>query len=86
MINRIHQGEKLYLDNLYIVYTFKEALDETTINEVTVSDGGWEKIHPFYAEVDRNCIAHLTRKLEFTPEINDFDDRNMSQKETNFRI
>lgn len=86
MINRVHQGEKLYVDNLYIVYTYKESPGESSASEIIVSDGGWEKIHPFYTEVDRNCISHLTRKLEFMSEINDFDDRNISQKETNFRI
>jgi hypothetical protein len=76
MVTKFHQGEKLYLDNLYIEYTF-----------VMKNNGGvWKKLYPSHPEIDRNSIVHIFRKNEWKEETNTYDDRNTNKKEINFRI
>jgi hypothetical protein len=84
MVTKFHQGEKLYLDNLYIEYTFVEQND--AVNFMEINGGVWKKFHPFYPEIDRNNIVHIFRKNEWKEETNTYDDRNADKKEINFRV
>lgn len=84
MVTKSHQGGKLYLDNLYIEYTFVEQND--AVDYLEINGGVWKKLHPFHPEIDRNNIVHIFRKNEWKEETNTYDDRNADKKETNFRV
>lgn len=89
MVNKKHQGEKLYLDNLY----YEDIFNEDDV--IPIEDGGvcyisfkgvWKKLHPLDIPIDKNNVHHLIDNQRFKSETNEFDDRNLSWKEIQFRI
>ena len=92
MINKNHQGEKMFLDNLYYEDILKEYASDDIIKanddeEYYISIKGlWKKLHPFDVVIDKNNVRNIIEKLSFKYENNEFDDRNLSWKPIQFRI
>lgn len=92
MINKNHQGEKMFLDNLYYEDVLEEYDSDRIIKKnddeeyYIVLKGLWRKLHPFDMTIDKNNLYHVTEKLSFKYESNEFDDRNLSWKPIQFRI
>lgn len=90
MLNKRHQGEKPYVDNLYYEDQFDEndslVMDDGT-NYYIVLKGMWKKLHPYGPSVDKNNIAHTRGNPNpIDSDTNTYDDRNLSWKEIQFRI
>ena len=92
MINKNHQGEKMFLDNLYYEDILKEYASDDIIKtnddeEYYISIKGiWKKLHPFDVVIDKTNVRNIIEKLSFKYENNEFDDRNLSWKPIQFRI
>ena len=92
MINKNHQGEKMFLDNLYYEDVLEEYDSDRIIKKnddeeyYIVIKGLWRKLNPFDMTIDKNNLYHVTKKLSFNYESNEFDDRNLSWKPIQFRI
>ena len=91
MINKNHQGEKMFLDNLY----YEDILEEYDSDDIIKKNdeeyyisikGLWKKLHPFDVVIDKNNVRNIIEKLSFKYENNEFDDRNLSWKPIQFRI
>jgi hypothetical protein len=87
MIGKQHQGEKPYLDNLYVNYRDEDVIyDEETGSMILNESHVWSKLHPFSFEIDKNAIDHLRASNLWREDTNIYDDRDSTYKEIIFRI
>lgn len=86
MINKLHQGEKIYLDNLYLVLKVDDYFDINDEESYFCTNGLWKKPHIFSFEIDKNNLGWINDGNKFREDTNILDNRDVPWKETLSRI